>query len=278
MIDLTTWAISTLTAVATTLGGASAPPYHSWGVFYGASAPVDVLRRPDVLVLEPDHAWQVDQIRRPGQKILAYLSLGEVHRTRPYFQALADTSGALLGANPDWPDAQRVDPRSPAWRHLVLDELAPELLARGYDGFFLDTLDAPPYLESRGQLPGGGAAIASLVVDLKARYPSAMLLANGGVALLPRMASALSGLAAESVLTSYHFDTHRYGLRPPADAEARRRTLTAAASRHGLPLFVLEYVDPADRNGRAEVARKLRSDGFIPFIADIGLGTLDPLP
>lgn len=254
------------------------PEIDTWAVFYGASAGTEALRAPDMLVLEPDHPWQPARFRRPGQRVLAYLSLGEVHRTRPYFAEIAGVPGAIAEPNPDWPDAFRLDPRSSAWRRLVLDRIAPRILARGYDGLFLDTLDTGPYLEEKGKHPGAGAAMAALVNELKARFPETLLVANGGIAMLPRMAPALSALAVESVFTAYRFADRRYAWRDPADARARLEDLHAARTRHGLPILVLEYADPEDPAMRAQVARKVSEAGLVPYVADIGLGAIHPAP
>ncbi|HEY9722246.1 MAG TPA: endo alpha-1,4 polygalactosaminidase [Oscillatoriaceae cyanobacterium] len=250
---------------------------HSWAVFYGANAPIQALRAPDLLVLEPDQPWRVADFRRPGQIVVAYLSLGEVNESRPYFATLAHDSGALLGKNPNWPGAVTVDPRSAAWRALVLDRLAPEILAKGYDGFFLDTLDVGADLERHGQT-GTRAAMASFVNALKARYPQAILVANGGLELLPDAAPALSGLAVESVLTNYDFANRRYLRRSPEAIQTRVAQLQGVRRDYRLPIFTLEYVDPADSAARAAIAEQVRDAGLVPFVSDIGLTMLVPAP
>jgi uncharacterized protein (TIGR01370 family) len=275
--ELLNWAVSAFTAVTSFLSGHPPSP-KTWAVFYGAQAPLEALHGPDLLVLEPDHHWRLDDIRRPGQKILAYLSLGEVHRTRPYFAQLVAEPGALLGPNPDWPAAVRVDPQSSTWRHLLLDEVTPAILAQGYDGFFLDTVDTAPYLESRGKLPGGSIGMANLIRELRGRVGAKMLISNGGIGLLPKMAGALDGLASESVLTNYNFEQKTYAWRAPEDASARRQKLLDAAGQYQLPIFIIEYVDPADIERRALVARQLLADGFIPYVTDIGLASPPSIP
>ena len=111
-----------------------------------------MIPRPDLLVLEPDHQWHPRVLRRSGQKVLAYLSLGEIHKTRPYYAALAARVGVLASPNPRWPDAVAVDPGAPAWWGVVLEEVVPQILAQGYDGLFLDTLDdAGSLVRDQGQ-------------------------------------------------------------------------------------------------------------------------------
>jgi uncharacterized protein (TIGR01370 family) len=240
----------------------------SWAAYYGSDAPTSSLAWPDLLVLEPDHPWQLSSFRRPGQRVLAYLSMGEVHKTRPYFVRL-NNAKALLGKNPDWPDAQRVDPAAPAWRKLLLETLAPELLARGYDGFFLDTLDAAGELERTKKRPGARKAMTSLVQALHDRFPKATIVANGGMELLPEIAPAIAGMAVESIFTAYQFKPAKYAWRAEPEAQARKLELQALSARYHFPILGLEYADePAMR---AKAHQLLVDAGFVPSVAEIGL-------
>ncbi len=252
------------------------PPIASWALFYGATAPREALQAPDLLVLEPDHPWDLKALRRPGQTILAYLSLGEVHATRPYYRVLAGAPGALIGPNPDWEGAWRIDPRSSAWRTLLLGQIAPAIRKAGYDGFFLDTVDVGPFLEREKGVVGAAAAMAELIADLRALEPEMRLVSNGGLELLPTIARAIDAVATESVFTAYDFQRKEYAPRPAADAQARAASLTAVRRATGLPVLVIEYVDPRDAADREATAKQVRDAGFVPFVTDIGLATLLP--
>ncbi|MNX32285.1 hypothetical protein D3C86_624910 [compost metagenome] len=249
---------------------------QSWAVFYGAEAPVETLRTPDLLVLEPDHPWNPTTLRRPGQKILAYLSLGEVHKTRAYFPELQRAKGTLVGPNPNWPDAQMVDPRSPAWRRLVLDRLAPEILAKGYDGFFFDTLDTADHLDRLGKHPGARSAMAQLIKDLRKKYPEILLLPNGGLPLMDEAGGAFSALTTESVFTDYQFQPPTYRLRDPQGAEVRRAEISRRAEALGVRVLVIEYADTPEM--RAVAWRNATEAGFVPFVSDIGLTRIEGEP
>lgn len=253
-------------------------PIRSWALYYGHGAPEAALAEPDLLVLEPDQPWGAMAWRRPGQKVVGYLSLGEVHDGRAYAKRVA-ALGAVVEANRDWAGAKRVDPRHPEWVRMVVEELATGILAKGYDGLFLDTLDVGGYLERERGKAGARLAMAQLVQKLHQRHPQALLIANGGLDLLPEAGPSLSALAVESVATAYQFTPQRrYAWRPEAEAEARAAELGAQAKAAGLPLLVIEYVDPKDLLGRAKAAQQVRGWGFVPFVTDIGLERLDPSP
>lgn len=252
------------------------PPIGSWALFYGAKAPREALAAPDLLVLEPGHPWDPNALRRPGQTILAYLSLGEVHSTRPYYRTLAGAPGTLLDANPDWEGAHRIDPRSSAWRALLIGQIAPAIRKAGYDGFFLDTVDVGPYLEREKGLEGASAAMAELIADLRALEPEMRLVMNGGLDLLPGIAKAVDAVATESVFTDYDFSRKAYRPRDAAGAQARKARLDEVRRTTGLTVLVIEYVEPEDAASRDATAKQVRDAGFVPFVTDIGLETLLP--
>ncbi|MEG8017139.1 endo alpha-1,4 polygalactosaminidase [Sphingomonas sp. LR55] len=143
-----------------------------WGIDYGATTDPVLARACALLVLEPHHARPIAPLRGPGSILLGYVSFGEVERGRPYFAAL-DKAGALSAANPNWPDARLADLRHPAWRAAVLDRLVPAILALGYDGIFIDTMDNAEAMERQDPVANTGmvAAGATLIAAVRARFP-----------------------------------------------------------------------------------------------------------
>jgi hypothetical protein len=113
--------------------------------------------------------------------------------------------------------------------------------------------------------------MTDLVLALHARAPQALLLANRGLALLPRMAPAISGIAVESIFTEYQFKGGKYAWREPNQARAFAAELQGIKQQYGLPILGLEYVDPQDAAMRGKAAALLAEAGFVPSVAEIGL-------
>ncbi len=92
----------------------------------------------------------------PGgpKRVLAYMSIGEAEDYRWYWQRSWDANGdgepddgapAWLGpSNPDWPGNYKVRYWNPAWQRMVYDYVD-KILAAGYDGVYLDIVDAYEY-------------------------------------------------------------------------------------------------------------------------------------
>jgi polysaccharide biosynthesis protein PelA len=110
----------------------------------------------------------LEPLTKGGALVLGYLSLGEVNRDRAWFGELREM-GILLGENPNWPVSHYVDVRDAAWRKFVNATLVPEILAQGFRGVFLDTLDDPIELERRDPQSRGGMADNALFTLLSLR-------------------------------------------------------------------------------------------------------------
>jgi endo-alpha-1,4-polygalactosaminidase (GH114 family) len=139
-------------------------------------------------VLDGDEHPSITHIRqraRHKQTILGYLSLCELGPGKPYKADLV-REGLILGPHPKWPGSFYIDIRRPAWRERVVKQLGPALLAQGFDGLFLDTIDDAPWLDSEAPValraPGTSDAAVALVRALRAQFPGRPIMLSSRVA------------------------------------------------------------------------------------------------
>jgi hypothetical protein len=264
------------------LGGASAPAASSirplagvrtWVVYYAAApeAAAD-LARFDVVVLDPHAHPPLPLVKRHGSLLLTYVSLGEVNTSHPEFAAIAGEPW-VLSPNPSWPDARRLDVRAPAYERWLLDRVVPPALAGPVNGLFLDTADTALDLEQTDprRFKGAARALERVLVELRRRHPRTLLMINGGLPIAERLPTVLDAVALESIWTDYDFKAKAYRVRPADEAESRALLLARVVAL-GLPVFTLEYT-AADRGAPwpAELIRRSRARGFIPYVSTIGL-------
>ena len=148
------------------LPGNLARPASRFVVYYG-SADVPSLYDNDVAVLDSDVDSAIIRKFGAGSLLLGYLSLGEAHQGRRYADELK-RQGLLLDRNPNWPDARFVDVRNARWASLVVNELVPAIVARGFHGLFIDTLDSSAFLEQRD--PNAFAGMTEAAGGLGCRF------------------------------------------------------------------------------------------------------------
>jgi hypothetical protein len=245
---------------------------RTWAVYYGAAPEAArELARFDVVVLDPHGHPPLPLVKRHGSLVLAYVSLGEINTQHPEFAALAREPW-VLAANPTWPDARGLDVTAPAYEGWLLDRVVPAALAGPVNGLFLDTADSA--LERERAEPrryeGAGRALERVLTELKRRNPRALLLLNGGLPLAERLPEVIDGVALESIWTDYDFKQKTYRLRPAAEAEARA-ALLGPLTALGLPVFTIEYAAADGGPVAADLIRRSRARGFVPYLATIGL-------
>lgn len=243
-----------------------------WAVYYGAAPEAAAsLARFDLVVLDPNRHPPLEAVKRHGALVLAYVSLGEINIHHPDFPTVAKEPW-VLGANPNWPEARKLDVRAPAYTRWMLDRVVPGALAGPVNGLFLDTADTALEAERRapGRFGGAEAALGRLLGALREGRPRLLVVLNGGLPLAERHASLLDGVAVESVWTDYDFAARAYRPRETEDAASRAERISRLAAR-GLTVLTLEYAPPDDAAWTARLIDAARGRGFVPYVSTIGL-------
>ena len=247
--------------------------------YYGAQPPLAELQAFDIAVVEPDFVPEPRRHARApadgSHELYAYVSLGEVHPTRPYYARLPARS--LRGSNAAW-GSRVIDQTAPGWQDFFLDAIIAPLWQRGWRGFFLDTLDSYQlFAATDAERAAQQDAMVAILQEFKRRYPDGKLMLNRGFELLPRIAPLVSAVAAESLYQGYDAAANTYRAVAQADRDWLAERMREARERYRLPVISIDYADPAAPGAR-ELARataaRIRADGFIPWVADGGLSSL----
>lgn len=254
----------------------------STAFFYGDPLPVEALSQFDRVVVEPghDHDAQVAELRRKGVEVLAYISVGEVAASHPWSSSLKKSW--KLGQNAAW-NSVVVDPANAGWRAFLLVK-ATKLRRRGYDGFFLDTVDSyQAVIADEAERRAREAGLVAFVQALRARNPNTKTVINRGFELFPAVAPHVDGLAAESLFRRWEPKTRRYVEVPEADRRWLLEKLRQVRDEHGVPVTVLDYVPARDRPLARETASRIKQLGFTPWVAQpelrrLGVGDIEVVP
>jgi uncharacterized protein (TIGR01370 family) len=244
-----------------------------WVVYYSDQAPVEDFRDYGLVVLDSDKHPPLGPLAAAGKTLLGYISLGEIEHQRADFPAVK-AEGILAGENPRWPGAYYVDVRDERWRRRVIEQMVPRILASGFQGIFLDTLDSAVELERRDpdKYRGMTSAAAILVKSLRLAFPSTTIMMNRGYGLLPEVAPFIDILLGESVYTTYDSERRIYHLLAADEYHAQVRLLKdAKKSNPKLRICTLDYWDPTDLQGIRRIYRAQRANGFEPYVTTIGL-------
>lgn len=248
--------------------------FNKWIVFYGQEADWKDFGKAHLVVLDPESKVDLQQLKQHNRLVLGYLSLGEIHRSRDFFKRF-EWAGVLLEANPNWPDARLVDVRAESWQKFVLEQRIPQLMAQGFNGIFIDTLDSVIHYQSTHlDMVGLEGAAVDLLEQIDQRFPDLFVMVNRGVELAPAFAPYVDAVLAESFVTDWNFKTRSPRMRKANEAEGYLKVLKRVHEEHDVKLYSLDYWDMQDRKTVKQIYALQKSRGYIPYVSTIELNQI----
>ncbi|MCE2927874.1 MAG: endo alpha-1,4 polygalactosaminidase [Rickettsiales bacterium] len=251
-----------------------------WVVYYTDKLPASAFEAYDVIAFDQKYHPPLEPLKAQGKTLLGYISLGEAEKYRSYFNAIKK-KGLLHQSSTLWKGHYYIDVRKPAWTKMVLDELIPPILAKGFDGIMIDTMDSAiePEMQNPKKYPGMKKASIELIKAIRTRYPDIKIMVNRGLEILPEMAPHIDMLMAESTYTDWvpnpkkpvlvKPETYQYYL----DIIAKGR-----AANPKLKVYSMDYWDMSDTDGVKAIYAKQREQGFVPYVSTMDLQHLHPEP
>jgi cysteinyl-tRNA synthetase len=222
--------------------------------------------------------------RRPDgspRVLLAYLSIGEAERYRPYWQPdwydQTKRPAWLDKENSRWAGNYLVRYWDPEWQRLIFGE--PEsyldrIVAQGFDGVYLDRADA--YSQWRKENRSAQAEMVTFITRLsehaRKTKPEFLVIMQNAEELLEdkTLFATLDGIAKEDLLFGV-----RRAQEPNKPKEVEWSIELLRMAREGSrKVLVVEYLK--DPTKMAEAAVRLLDEGFVPYFAPRKLHCLNP--
>ncbi|MFI8376000.1 endo alpha-1,4 polygalactosaminidase [Pseudomonas helleri] len=251
---------------------ASLPQPTSVAFWYADQPPIPELAQFDWSVVEPGHMTRGDvkTLRKLGSQPFAYLSVGEFSGTKAEIEKAGLNQAVSPVRNDSW-DSQVMDLSAPAWREHLFGA-AKDLQAQGYSGLFLDTLDSFQLLPEASR-ESQRVALASFLRELHQREPTLKLFFNRGFEVLPDLDGVPAAVAVESIHAGWDASTKRY--RPVSESDRQwLETFLQPLRAKGIPLVAIDYLPPERREEARKLAKRLREEGFIPYIGTPDLNSM----
>lgn len=227
-------------------------------------------------------ATEVRQLQAGGKRrVVAYLSVGEAENYRFYWKrSWSPGSPGWLGPeNPDWQGNYKVKYWNAAWKSTLYGSptaYLDKIIAAGYDGVFLDVVDAYEFWEDQGR-GSAGADMATLVKELTAYARTHGggadfgVFLNGGEGLIGDTAllSTITGLAKEDMF----FGLDGLGVpTDPAFTKAEQAMLKPAVDAKKLILSI-DY--SASVSDRSTAHLRAAASGYLEYVSSsLGLDQL----
>ena len=225
----------------------------------------------DLVVIDGEEASRatVAALQDDGAIVLGYLSVGSIEEGRSWSDAAAPYR---LDRWEEWGEWY-ADVSRPELRSMLVDDVAPAMLRKGFDGLFLDNVDMvvghPEQAAGMEQLV---SSLSSLV-----RGGGGLLFAQNGPEVIDPYLPLLDGWNLEDVSATYSFATDTYEAVPQQTTSAATAALRKVAD-SGLFVTATDYVAAGDHELAAAAVANACAAGALPFVADIGLTTVPEEP
>ena len=224
-------------------GCEDAIPGDDYGVYIGAEySELPENASFDVIVIDAQYytADEIASLKETNGEIYSYLNVGSVESFRDYYEDYEDIT---TGSYENWEDERWVDVSNPKWQDFVVGELAPQLIEKDIDGFFIDNCDVY-YIDPRDEIYDG---LTTILSELKATGKSVIV--NGGDAYVSRyldenntLDKVIDGVNQESVYTSINWDDGTFGEATDDDREYFLDYLERVSDAGG-EVYLLEYTN-----------------------------------
>jgi len=227
-------------------------------------------------------ASQVAALKRSpggGKIVLAYMSIGEAEDYRFYWQDgwRPGNPAWLDSENPDWPGNYKVRYWHSGWQTIIF-AYTDRLLNAGFDGAYLDIIDAYEYYTDQGHATAAQemvAFVAAIAAHARARDPDFHIFPQNApqlAALIPTYLNAVSGIGQEDLYYGYEADDEMTP--PPVTTELEGYLDLFKAA--GKPVLTIDYATTPSHVDDAYA--KSLAKGYIPFVTvrDLDQLTINP--
>lgn len=243
-----------------------------WVSYYGGGR-IAALRHFGVLDIDAElgagnyTAQEVASLKAGGSIVLSYLNVGAAETFRSYWNRVRRFQIEPYEGYPGefWMKVHRA-----AYRRVLLERVASQLVAAGVDGFYLDNLDI---VQERFATKATRRGVIRFIAALRARYPDHVVVAQNGLDIIRApspdgtpLYELVDAVAKEDASST--FGGGGYRKVPPGSSDRLLDELSGIGEL-GLPVLTLDY---ANSEGLARYATdRSRARGFFPYVCVIDL-------
>ena len=204
----------------------------------------------------------IHTMKQSGAKVLGYISIGEAEDYRSYWGKWGKNKPIWLDKeNPDWKGNYKVKFWEPAWQAIVYQQIE-RMVTNGFDGCYLDIIDAYEYYDAPRQMITFVTRISKLAKSIDDRF---LVIPQNGSGLLvwPQYAEVIDGIAREDIWFGENGDFHANNSADDYVAELK----TYVRNQTGRKPVILSVEYGLNERDSTYYVNSALNAGFIPLIA-----------
>lgn len=238
---------------------------YAYGVFLSVTKNIDKLKDYETVVIDAQHFTkeQIEAFKARGHKVYSYINIGSLENFRSYYKEYKDLK---LGKYEHWDEEIWINVADQRWQDFMLNNMIPNLTAKGIDGFFVDNCDVYYNYRKPGILDGLTSIMKALVATGKA------VLINGGDCYLDAYCKnggswrdVITGINQETVFSKIIWDKNKFGRAGKEDHKYFLSYIERYAMQ-GADIYLLEYTK--DKKLIKEIEEYCANKGFGYYVSD----------
>ena len=237
---------------------------------------------------------QIDAVKHSpeGNKIvLSYMSIGEAEDCRFYWKDswIPGNPAWLDSENPDWEGNYKVRYWQSEWQSIVL-QYTDKLLDAGFDGAYLDIIDAYEYYDERGRASAAQDMVdfvAAIAACARTQNPNFLIISQNAPELVtdvPDYLNHVDGISQEDIYYGYDGD----GIPTPEEATDEMEAYLNVFKNYGKIVLTVDYpfgqsedVPHFDAQTLAKIDdayTRSSANGYIPYctVRNLNYLTINP--
>lgn len=237
---------------------------NAYGVFLSVNDELESLRDYRIVVIDAQYfdSDEINDFKNDGHKVFSYINVGALEDFRDYYDDYCDIG---LGNYEHWDEEIWMDVSNRQWQEFVLEDLAPELMNKGIDGFFVDNCDVYYQYPTEDILNGLGTIMEGLVDT------GLEVIINGGDAFLDAYCEygnwddVITGINQETVFSKITWDGDVFEKASKEDREYFCDYIESYGEK-GADIYLLEYT--TDKKVIRQIDDYCKENGFYYYVSD----------
>ncbi len=197
---------------------------------------------------------------------MGYFSIGEYASDANYVNRIEELKLNALGKNDNW-NSYITDLTDSRWRTFILDELVGKVAEKGFDGFFIDTMESGELLIDKmpDKVDDWFDGLVRVIIEIRKRYPRKQIIVNRGFRALDELKDTIDGVLLESLYQTHDYQSGEYHAVDSGTTAINVNRLKRLKSL-GLDVFISDFCNAKDQVIIDETIEKIEALGFHPLV------------